>query len=771
LEIRRRGRVVEFQNRQTREEHEAFLERMRNFGAGLPAELSAEVAELRKLIAHLPVAQTLSELMVARYTANPETFIEPDIPSYIGAEYLTWLFLTNDPPPEPFGPPVEPEELGRVYELLDKLVEGVRWRMSTSRLVAPSPRGPVMDELVMRARTQHLLVRGHAYAHHNHQLVLDLFEPPAGDLRAAIGFDAQQAVTLAQAATNLVNSRLQGLQVELHETVDRWEKAVKRPESIADITPEEIEVVRRAKEYPNPAEQLRNAMVVRFFFLSQTAFAIRPSELAEEGQVDEAVARAFLEYFSLALGHPPVADSLPSVYEDQVVAPAVRLGDDTYLVHLVPHLTWAMKGAFETTLASLGRHTWARYERHRSRYLETRSRELLTGLSPFATGWQNLTYSYDDGSGIQEFELDGLVQIDGVMLLVECKAGVMSASARRGGVDRLADDLENLVSYAFEQVSRADRYIKSAESVTFRNEVDEVIVQRGSVKRSFLISTTLDPLSAFVTHASALRDLGLVRADVRVWSVYLPDLQVIAELVSGSGEFLHYLSRREDIEGLAVDAHDELDWFGHYLLEGLYFDEVRRGAVQQVSLNTYTTGFDDFYSYQAGERSTPVDKPQQAMPPTLRRLMERLEAEGPPGFTEAIWMFLDGDTKAREYIANGVERQRRRGEEVGQAGFRIFIGDRALAYLSAPTSDQATIEAYADSALDVRPIQGAVGILDPRDGSALAVTIRSATSPKPRAAGAASDVILPMRSRFEVPPTKRPPRAGQARRRDRRPKS
>lgn len=744
---------------------------MRGYGAGLPAELTAKLGELRKLIADLPVAQSLSELVVARYTANPETFMEPDVPSYLGAEYLTWLFLTNDPPPEPVGPPVEPAALGHVFELLDELIDGVRWRMSTSHLVAPSPRGPAMDELVMRARAQHLLVRGHAYAHHARELIHDLFTPVAEELRAAIGFDADLAVRMARAVADIVNLRLHDLQTELHASIERWQTALQRPGSIPDLTPDEQQTLARAKEYPNPAEQLRNLQVLWFFFQTQTAFSIQPIDISEVAGVDEAVARSYLEYFSLALRHAPVADSLPSVYEDQVVAPIVRLGDDTYLTHLLPHLTWAMKGAFEKTLAARGRATWNRYERRRAQYLETRTRELLAGIGRFATGWKNLTYEYDDGSGPQEFELDGLIRVDDVLLLFECKAGVMSASARRGGADRLADDLGELVSHAFEQASRADRYVRSADSVTFRTDDDEVTVKRATVKRTFLISTTLDPLSSFVTHARGLRELGLIPPDSRVWSVYLPDLQVIAELVGGSGEFLHYLARREDLESLNVDAHDELDWFGHYLLEGLYFDAVRTGAVPGMSLNTYTTGFDDFYAFRTGECETPVEKPQQAMPPTVRALIDRLEGEGPPGFTDAVFLLLDGDDATRDYIASGIEKQRRRGAEIGQAGFRIFLGDKALAYLSAPAGDHATLDAYADSALDVKPVRVAVGLLEPRDGSPLMVTVSSKGGRTPTAGRPIPETILTMRSRFEVPPRKRPINQGQERRRDRRPKS
>lgn len=768
MEIRRQGRVIKFINRQTPAEHDAFLDQMRDLATRLPEEMRKKVASLRLLIADLPLAQTLSDLTVSRYTANPETFIEPEIPSYLGLEYLTWLFITNDPPPAISGPPALPNDLERVHELLDELIHDVQWKMSTSHLVAPSRRGPEMDELIVRARTQHLLVRGHAYAHHMRQQIQDLFGPFAGDLKANLGFDADQAIRMTKTLGNVVNSRLYKLQAELFAGIERWTTALEHPEMVLDLTPEEIATLAEAKTYSDPVKALRDVQILWFFYQTQTAFSIRPIDIAETAGVAEPEARAFLKHFSLALGHTPVADSLPSVYEDQVLAPLVNLGDDTWLAHLVPHLTWAAKATFERTLSN-GGPTWDRYDRHRARYLETRTRQLLAGIGQHATGWQNLKYVFDDGSGTQEFELDSLIQIDGALLLVECKSGVMSASARRGGTDRLADDLGDLVSHAFAQASRAERFVKSAESVTFKASDQEIEVRRDAVRRTFLISTTLDPLSAFVTHAGPLRRLGLVPADSRVWSVYLPDLQVIADLVGGSGEFLHYLARREDLESLNVNAHDELDWFGHYLLEGLYFDAVRTGEVPRMSLNTYTTGFDDWYSFQSGERQTPVQKPSQAIPAVLRAMIERLESEGPPGFTDATFLLLDGDTAARGYLANAIEKQRRRGAQIGQAGFRIFIGDRALAFLSAPSADRATLDAYAESALEVKPVHDVVAILEPRDGSPLIVSMRRAGPRTPDGGGPTPGTILTMRSRFEVPPGAK--RAEQQRRRRTRPGS
>ena len=57
------------------------------------------------------------------------------------------------------------------------------------------------------------------------------------------------------------------------------------------------------------------------------------------------------------------------------------------------------------------------------------------------------------------------------------------------------------------------------------------------------------------------------------WVLSLTDLMAVTDLLQGA-ELVHYLLRRQRIERDGrIEAHDELDWVGHYLKEGLYFDD------------------------------------------------------------------------------------------------------------------------------------------------------------------------------------------------------
>ncbi|HEY5435268.1 MAG TPA: hypothetical protein VIK13_08540, partial [Candidatus Limnocylindrales bacterium] len=94
---------------------------------------------------------------------------------------------------------------------------------------------------------------------------------------------------------------------------------------------------------------------------------------------------------------------------------------------------------------------------------------------------------------------------------------------------------------------------------------ERVIVRASAISQLFLVSSTLESLSAFVTRVATIEEAGVLPMGSRPWSVCESDLAVICDLVGGVGELVHYLGRRLAIEDLNIDANDELDWFGRYL--------------------------------------------------------------------------------------------------------------------------------------------------------------------------------------------------------------
>jgi hypothetical protein len=637
----------------------------------LPGDMAADRDSLREFLSRAPLLQLLANWTVLHYT-GPGTVREGEIPPFLGLEYLTWLGITLDPPPPLQGDWIQPEVYNEIDRLLGNQINGTQWRISTDHLrrevASPTP----LEEAVFRARLHHLFVRLPAYAAHRKEQLEALFGPFSAELRAAIGFDIESALDLIEAAGQLVERMLNERIERARRIVDRLSPVLSGRAAEEELDDEERRMLAaiRARGAEDPVGELESTTTAWLFFGVELAFTLSPSLLADEAGCDEETARSFLKHFSLTMPQPQIGDGLPSVYEPLQQAPLIDLGNDTWFCPLTGHLWEAVRPSFEALIAADTR-LWGRYERHRSQFVETRALELLAQVSPHSATHHGLTYEFDDGEGVRRYELDGLVVVDRVGIVLEAKAGTLRPAARRGAAGSLVDDLEALIGEAQHQAARAARFIRSQSTVTFESSAGDVTVSGDALDRLILVTVSLDELLVFTTHVASIKDLVDLPADVRAWAVSLSDLRVITELVEGMGQLIHYLDRRLALEELDVATQDELDWFGHYLDEGLFFDP----STGHLIVGTYTDAIDAYYMSLAGAREEPADIPRQKMPPLLRELMVRLEQEGPEGFVEAVVMLLDGGTDERQLVARNLRDRRERAAITGFAGFRVGLED------------------------------------------------------------------------------------------------
>jgi hypothetical protein len=252
-----------------------------------------------------------------------------------------------------------------------------------------------------------------------------------------------------------------------------------------------------------------------------------------------------------------------------------------------------------------------------------------------------------------------------------------------------------------------------------------VRLKKIAYSRIVLLTVTLESLDAFVTHVSDLSTLKIYPEGAVPWSVYIHDLRVICEMCEGAGQLLHYIERRQKLETVQISAHDELDWFGHYLSRGLYF-ENESGEATPMHLLTHTTSFDDYFLYKAGIRRTPTAKPRQPMPSELRTLMSDLEYRGPSGFVDAVCSLLEGDQQAREALAEIIRTRKGRAKRAAFSGGRISVGDLLIVYLSMRSPGMSLLDEYTRAAKYLERKNYAIGIArSPTRGREVIVSVHS----------------------------------------------
>ena len=252
-----------------------------------------------------------------------------------------------------------------------------------------------------------------------------------------------------------------------------------------------------------------------------------------------------------------------------------------------------------------------KYQPHKSEWLETSVVTCLRTIFPSESVYQNLKYPDPDKNDGSETQLDAAAVWGPFLILVEAKAKQFRLESQLGDVGRLRDDLKDNIEDAFGQARRAAKYIHLTPSPEFKESATgrRLTVQKDQVIRTFLITVSLHHLAGLATRLSQLQDLGLFRDGEFPFSISNADLETIAQFCDSPDVFLHYVEKRlmtqhENINILA----DELDLFGAYLQTRLQPSRLwEKDGIKPtaVLLTGYSQQFDDWASFQRGDRSSP----------------------------------------------------------------------------------------------------------------------------------------------------------------------
>lgn len=180
----------------------------------------------------------------------------------------------------------------------------------------------------------------------------------------------------------------------------------------------------------------------------------------------------------------------------------------------------------------------------------------------------------DDGNEL----CDVLVYYDNVVVVVSCKAKMLTALAEYGNdAVKLKDDLQKGIGDSYAQVEGVLAYLRRSDTVNVFHPNGELWTTVKPTELDAVVPVYVLP-SRYQNLTINVRDilsgLGLrVDANTLPWIVSVFDLQDAAEILDEAPAiFLHYLARRREMALAPTDvAGDEMDLLGNYLSQGLYF--------------------------------------------------------------------------------------------------------------------------------------------------------------------------------------------------------
>ncbi|WP_225412450.1 hypothetical protein [Stigmatella hybrida] len=664
--------------------HQAAKEKFRQRAPLLQDLMKAKSAKLRTLLMPAPPLDLLAALSLEVFLVDMIQ-LRPALSGlpWVFVEYPTWIYLTSASTMWAQKGNLTRETIDSVLACEDELIGLLFEKTLAASLLKDDDEFSIQDEFLAHVRHQELLIRQPLHLHQLYEQHLMLFNAIQDPLRTMTGFDIHSAWSLYTGLTKLLSHRLALLQSSL----------------------------------PKKDDSLRVTINASLGKIRQL-YEVTPTQLAEASRHSEDESRAFLNFFGLGLVQSPTGDNLPNIHEPLELSPLLNLGEDIWFIHLAPKLPLAFKPAFEKLLKKTDPRTWRTYERARGRYLEARTLELVSRRSPKAKAWSSLEYDFDEGlgKGTQRFELDGLLAIDTVLFLVEAKAGAVRLAARRGAPSAM-DDLDSLVSEAYQQATRALQFIRSQPNAQFNlKNGTRINITKEQFTRVVLLTTTLDDLSAHVTRLGDLVKLGVLPQGPLPWAVALHDLEVMTELVDGMGQLIHYIERRHASTSVQLMASSEIELFSGYLMGGLRFEGTGDATVLVPILSQ---AIDDYYAHRSGLKKAHTARPQWGLAGPLLRLIQHLESGQPQGFIEAICALLELGPGERAQFMHEVGIRHRSAAKNGFSAFTYIKDNLVFAFASGRELSREILTEYTRSVKHVTRRERAIGIMQALDRPAL----------------------------------------------------
>lgn len=403
-------------------------------------------------------------------------------------------------------------------------------------------------------------------------------------------------------------------------------------------------------QYQEMVEEIIN----EYDIFSANLFIITPSELATYASLPEVELRAALKDISLVPGcqpdfATPTEDNLARIYS------GMDLGDDRFLI-------WSPAGLVQES------HTWfydllqrRGLDMLRKKYVEARDatteRIVASSLAELFTERrtiQSVRYASDGRP-----DVDCLVIVPGDLLVVECKAHLMTAAARRGAPERISKKFDELVFKPAAQATRFVEHLRGGGKVfgRFQRDMPIIVGESSSFPRMVVTYERVDPLAAYAFTSTEW-------VSEPAWVLPLADLLVIVEILPSPALFWHYAFLRwQQSHQRKLVVQSELDVLGLFLKNKRAFKELaeRAASTGGIIVGPAAYAINDYYT---AAESRDARKPAMPIPTLILEDLDRALTEGYPGWRQAVEAVLDEPNKTWSRTRAVLRKLRGRGEKV-----------------------------------------------------------------------------------------------------------
>lgn len=538
------------------------------------------------------------------------------------------------------------------------------WSMSnySRRLVCINDEKEAEKQLIIASlAAKYGIVRGDAHAEQIKSQVYSLFKQYDDWMLSNQGFTIEDAIKYIDAIVNRYNKLLLEYRNELfNQSKDLIDDIYIKLSIDNDVSKGSKQVKNFMKKYNSKKgkEELLGLTVANLFEVSYNDILSFDIEtfIEEEGISDK---ERFISFISRFCSEINKSENNKFKYptDDNIFRqrPIIK-NKDKYIVPNPMNLIWIIQYEIENDMKNS--EVWDSYQKQKGNFLEKEVLDIFKNILPKCKTYDSLYYYIKDDEGNdKQCELDALVIYDNNIFLIESKSGLFKAPARRGAIKALGTAIYENIEYAFEQASRARKYITGNKIVKFLNadNSEKLSINSGDYNNIYLINATLENFGEVATSIHKFKNVGLYKYNEFPWSVNINDLKVITDFIEFPSQFIHYIHRRLKVNnplgnGFDIMTSDELDLFGNYLDTNLFYDKEENAM---LAISDYSQYYNEYY--YAKKLGKSVEKFKQKMDAGFKKILLDLEKLNQHGYTDIVVRLLELDGDTRKQISNSLK--------------------------------------------------------------------------------------------------------------------
>ncbi|HMK24876.1 MAG TPA: hypothetical protein VK483_02520 [Chitinophagaceae bacterium] len=603
-EIVRKGKDIFFRNKMTEEQHQQYMQQLRDNRPKAYAEIRQLIDELVGLINKYDKLLVLGS--IGSYCYEKMYNQEDDGLSETAMEYLLSIALVTDNKNNGVAPEID--DLHKIVELLNKIRRYFEAYFAVER--ATGKYSDIEHELRHDMIADALFIRGEGYMSHIKQLYLEMFTPHDAIFQKHYGFSSKDIPETFEKLEEMFSYRIifpDGKAHPRHQyRVAKW-----ITENRDKVTQESWETSgyldEMAKDIP---EMMIKDRQFGFYPIRAINTSAKLFQIQYFNPVQEKVVR------SIALKFGQNTPFIPTKFEYEVLNKSLiytkPIVEDEEGHHYLFSMNIGARNYFKIA-QSLIQQADPKYYQHsflgnriliaKDEFIESKVLALFQKMLPGVSFNKGVTYTYHENdldmkcakATDGKYELDILGTGNAATYLIEVKAGLISDEAKRGALSSLKTDLSGIIGDAICQSYRAHRFIMHEKRPVFKDVrgQDIPVLNKEKVYR---ISVSFSYVGGLMASLSKLRQFGVIDEDADfAWAVHIFDLIPFTDLMDSEEMFMDYLDRRIELyRDSRLSSVDEMQLLGLYFDNNLKIRASFKGATH-VGLNGYTKEIDKFY--------------------------------------------------------------------------------------------------------------------------------------------------------------------------------